>query len=246
MGEYYEAPDEPRDNRAPRFFERSTADGHRIRFGVNVQAWHDRPRLIGWATLAALLLLTALAYARVRRMLRPLDDIRAGARRFGAGDFAQPIPVRQPQRPDELGELAATINTMGADIGQMLDAKRALLLAISHELRSPLTRARLNTELLPETPELQASRQALLTDLATLPDAEAMAPLLARIRADHALDPDPPAADLATVIGQIEFTELSDQLSLLIQSGDLSEDDQRNIRALYARQAALKLAGASA
>ena len=60
---------------------------------------HDRPRLIGWATLGALLLLTALAYARVRRMLRPLDDIRAGARRFGAGDFAQPIPVRQPQRP---------------------------------------------------------------------------------------------------------------------------------------------------
>jgi signal transduction histidine kinase len=78
--------------------------------------------------------------------------------------------VRQPQRPDELGELAATINTMGADIGQMLDAKRALLLAISHELRSPLTRARLNTELLPETPELQASRQALLTDLALMRD----------------------------------------------------------------------------
>ncbi len=87
---------------------------------------------------------------------------------------------------------------------------------------------------------------ALLADLDTLPDAEAMAPLLASIRAAHALDPDPPAADLATVIGQIEFSELSDQLSLLIQSGDLSEDDQRNIRALYARQAALKLAGAAA
>ncbi len=169
-GEHYESPDDPWSGRAPRFFERSTADGHRIRFGLNLQAWHDRPRIIGWATLAALLLLTALAYARVRRMLRPLDDIRAGARRFGAGDFAQPIPVRQPQRPDELGELAATINTMGADIGQMLDAKRALLLAISHELRSPLTRARLNTELLPDTPELQASRSALLADLAQMRD----------------------------------------------------------------------------
>ena len=87
---------------------------------------------------------------------------------------------------------------------------------------------------------------ALLTDLTALPEADAMAPLLVRIRADHALDPDPPAADLATVLGQIEFTELSDQLNLLIQSGDLSEDDQRHIRALYARQAALKLAGAAA
>ena len=154
----------------PRFFERTLADGHHVRFGLNVQVWHDRPRFIGWATLGILLLLTAIAYARVRRMLRPLDDIRAGALRFGAGDFAQPIAVKHAYRPDQLGELAATINTMGADIHQMLEAKRALLLAISHELRSPLTRARLNTELLPETPDVQPSREALLRDLALMRD----------------------------------------------------------------------------
>ncbi|OGB30476.1 MAG: two-component sensor histidine kinase [Burkholderiales bacterium RIFCSPLOWO2_12_FULL_61_40] len=158
------------DSEVPRFFERSTADGHRIRFGLRVQVWHDRPRTVGWVTLAVLLVLTAVAYARVRRMLRPLDDIRAGALRFGAGDFASAIPVRHAHRPDELGELAATINTMGADIHQMLEAKRALLLAISHELRSPLTRARLNTELLPETPEVQPNREALLRDLALMRD----------------------------------------------------------------------------
>ena len=158
------------DTEVPRFFERSTADGHRVQFGLRVQVWHDRPRTIGWVTLAVLLVLTAVAYARVRRMLRPLDDIRAGALRFGTGDFSQTIPVRHAHRPDELGELAATINTMGADIHQMLEAKRALLLAISHELRSPLTRARLNTELLPETPEVQPSREALLRDLALMRD----------------------------------------------------------------------------
>lgn len=153
-----------------RLLERRTADGHRIGFGLRVAAWNDRPRFIGWITLALLLLFTALAYKRVRRLLRPLDDIRAGALRFGAGDFTQPIAVHKPQHPDELGELAATINTMAADIQQMLDAKRSLLLAISHELRSPLTRARLNTELLPETAELQASREALLRDLALMRD----------------------------------------------------------------------------
>lgn len=154
----------------PRFFERTTVDGHHIRFGVSVQAWSDRPRFIGWATLAVLLALITLAYVRVRRMLRPLDDIRAGALRFGAGDFVQAIPVRHAHRPDELGELAATINTMGRDIHHMLEAKRALLLAISHELRSPLTRARLNTELLPETADVQPSRDALLRDLAVMRD----------------------------------------------------------------------------
>jgi signal transduction histidine kinase len=146
---------------------RTTADGHRIELGLNLQPWRDRPRLVGWVTLATLLVLTALAYVYVRRLLRPLDDIRAGAQRFGAGEFGVPIPVR---RRDELGALAGDINTMARDIHQMLDAKRALLLAISHELRSPLTRARLNTELLPESADVAAPREALLRDLAEMRD----------------------------------------------------------------------------
>lgn len=151
----------------PRLLVRNTADGHRIEFGVNHQPWRERPRRVGWITLAVLLLFTAVAYAYSRRLLRPLDDIRAGAERFGAGEFATPIPVR---RRDELGDLATTVNAMAHDIHQMLDAKRALLLAISHELRSPLTRARLNTELLPETGENHAPREALLRDLALMRD----------------------------------------------------------------------------
>jgi signal transduction histidine kinase len=145
-------------------FQRRTADGHTLRFGLDAEALAHRPALLG-STLTALLFLTLLAYLYVRRLLRPLDAIQAGAQRFGAGDFSQTIAVRHPKRPDELGQLAATINTMGRDIAQMLDAKRALLLAISHELRSPLTRARVHTELLPETPEVNPQRAALLRDL---------------------------------------------------------------------------------
>ena len=154
----------------PDLLERHSADGHRIQFRLARPSGLEHPHRIGFITLGLLLLLIALAYARVRRLLRPLDDIRTGAERFGAGDFAQPIPVRRPDRPDELGVLAATINTMGQDIHHMLEAKRTLLLAISHELRSPLTRARLNTELLPETPEVDPSRAALLRDLGLMRD----------------------------------------------------------------------------
>jgi signal transduction histidine kinase len=149
---------------APRLLQRTTADGHTLRFGIDGTAFERRPRLIGYA-LAAVLLITGLAWLYVRHLLRPLNDIGAGARRFGAGDFGEPIPVRHPRRPDELGQLALTINTMGHDIHQMLEAKRALLLAISHELRSPITRARLNAELLPEAGDVQPQREALLRDL---------------------------------------------------------------------------------
>lgn len=114
-----------------------------------------------------MLLVIGLAYVYVRRLLRPIDDIRVGVQRFGRGDFGVPIHVR---RRDELGDLADQINTMAGDLQRMLDGKRALLLAISHELRSPLTRARLNTELLPESQETQSSRSALLRDLALMRD----------------------------------------------------------------------------
>lgn len=194
--------DDPWTSDEPRLFERTTADGHRVRFGLDVKNWRERPRFIGWVTLAALLLLTALAYAWVRRLLRPLDDIRAGALRFGAGDFAMPIPVHRPRKPDELGELAATINTMGQDIHQMLEAKRTLLLAISHELRSPLTRARLNTELLPETAELRSSREALLRDLALMRDLVTDLLESERLASPHAaLHREP--TDLAALLGEV-------------------------------------------
>lgn len=142
---------------------RRTADGHVIRFGLG--RWHppERPVWAVGATLAGLLALTALAFVVVRRLFRPLDDIRAGTQRYGRGDFSQPIPQR---RPDELGELAQQVNAMASGLQTMLEGQRGLLLAISHELRSPLTRARLNAELVAEGPE----RDALLRDLAQMRD----------------------------------------------------------------------------
>jgi signal transduction histidine kinase len=143
--------------------ERRTADGHRIRFGLGDWPGEDRPRGFGWLTLAALLALTGGAYAYARRLLRPVEDIHAGALRYAAGDFSRAIPLR---RHDELGELATQVNTMAASLQHMLEGQRGLLLAISHELRSPLTRARLHAELLADGPE----RLALLRDLGQMRD----------------------------------------------------------------------------
>lgn len=181
------------------FLKRKTPDGHTITFGLGNMEWRRGPGIFGWLTLAMLLGLTALAFAYVRRLFKPLDDIGAGVQRFGAGNFSQPIAVR---RSDELGDLAGQINTMGQEIAQMLDAKRALLLSISHELRSPLTRARLNTELLPETTDTQEARQALLRDLAEM--ARLITDLLEseRLSGSHAaLNLEP--TDLGQLVGEV-------------------------------------------
>jgi signal transduction histidine kinase len=160
---WYRGPDHDAGDDGRWLLQRHTADGHRITFGLGDRGWASRPRTIGWFTLAALLLLTAAAYGYVRHLFRPLDDIRGGAQRFGQGQFDTPIPVR---RHDELGDLADQVNTMARDIRGMLDAKRGLLLAVSHELRSPLTRARLNAELVAPGD----ARDALLRDLGTMRD----------------------------------------------------------------------------
>ena len=142
---------------------RRLPDGHRIVFSLADMSHEARAEHVGWATLAVLLLLTGFAYAVVRHMLHPLVALREGAVRYGQGDFSTPIV---PRNRDELGDLAEQINAMAARLHHMLDAKRQLLLAISHELRSPLARARMNTELLDESGE----REALLRDLGEMRD----------------------------------------------------------------------------
>jgi signal transduction histidine kinase len=142
---------------------RMTADGHRVSFGLSAPPRDWRPRGGGWVPLVALVALTALAYLLVRRWLAPLDAIGAGAERYGRGRFDQPIAT---PHDDELGRLAVRIDAMAASLHGMLESQRTQLLAISHELRSPLTRARLNAELLPDGEQ----KAAVVRDLAEMRD----------------------------------------------------------------------------
>jgi len=114
-----------------------------------------------WWGVPLLLFVTGLAYGGIHHMIRPLRALAAGAEAFGRGDLKFRVPV---VRGDEIGDLAMRFNQMAADIQAMLDGKRALLLAVSHELRSPLTRARLHAELVDDGP----SKDALLDELAQM------------------------------------------------------------------------------
>ena len=181
---------------------RSTADGHRITFALRSLPDTARPRLFGWATLSVLLLLTLLAWLAVQRQLAPLKAIGAGVEAFGSGKLQARIPVR---RNDELGALAQRINGMADNLSGMLEAKRALLLAISHELRSPLTRARVNTELLAESPE----RAALLRDLGEMRDLITGLLESERLTQGHAaLQAEP--TDLVALVRDLVKTQFSD------------------------------------
>jgi len=91
------------------------------------------------------ILLLALFYYLTRRVFLPIKTIEKGINRIGSGDLSHRINIK---RSDELGSLADNINNMAAQINDMLNAKRQLLLSISHEIRSPVTRAKVATEML--------------------------------------------------------------------------------------------------
>jgi len=108
--------------------------------------------------IAIVILVLLVLFWLIRISLKPLATIGQGIAEIGQGELEQPIII---DGSSEFKRLASGINTMATEIKSMLQGKQQLLLAISHELRSPLTRARVNLELLPD----HASKDALLTDL---------------------------------------------------------------------------------
>lgn len=96
-----------------------------------------------WA-LALLLLSIAGSiaglYYFVRRELLPLKAINEGVKRLGDGDFSQRLSGKGAE---ELAVIAGSFNQMAGQIDSTLKQKDQLLMDISHELRSPLTRMKL-------------------------------------------------------------------------------------------------------
>lgn len=104
------------------------------------------------------ILVLAGCFFSVSWLIRPIRWIKEGADRIGEGDLDYRIPVK---RRDDLGDLTADINRMADDVQGMLEAKRQMLLAISHELRSPLTRTKVALEFL----EDEETRRSILDDV---------------------------------------------------------------------------------
>jgi len=87
-----------------------------------------------------IVLLTTLfvgAYFSIRWLMKPVKSLTEGVDHVTKGDFDHQIPVI---RNDELGALAKSFNFMTKRIREMIQSRDQLLLDVSHELRSPLTR----------------------------------------------------------------------------------------------------------
>jgi two-component system, OmpR family, osmolarity sensor histidine kinase EnvZ len=99
-------------------------------------------RALEWSLIIFAVLL-ASAYAFARYLARPLRELSAAVASVGVGRPPPPLPE---MGPSEIVALNRGFNQMLANLRQMEQDRAVLLAGVSHDLRTPLARLRLGTE----------------------------------------------------------------------------------------------------
>ncbi len=148
----------------------------------------------GFSFLMVTFLALGLTAWAVRRASQPLKTFAAAARRLGAdagsGGGAPPLPLDGPR---EVREAATAFNDMQARIRRFVEDRTRMIAAISHDLRTPITRLRLRAELM----EDGAAKDKMLADL---DEMERMVSATLAFARDDAAQPAPAPFDIAGLL----------------------------------------------
>ncbi len=143
-----------------------------VSFDINEDAYwlvFDREQLglttgvewLGWGATALLLALIG-AGVSVRFVNQPLAQLAKVAQQLARGETPSPLPERGPL---EIREMNIAFNRMARDLRQTEADREIMLAGLSHDLRTPLARMRLEIEMSNVTDE---ARQAIDDDLAQI------------------------------------------------------------------------------
>jgi two-component system, OmpR family, sensor kinase len=131
-----------------------TRDG-KLEGALEMQRFGPRPVAWAWwrfglALSLVVIALSGMAGGVANQLARPLEHLAQAADRFGGGDLAVRTDLAGGRRrwvAQEVRDVAVSFNRMAGRIEAMVRGQRELLGAISHELRSPMGRARIALEI---------------------------------------------------------------------------------------------------
>ena len=103
--------------------------------------------------IIATLVLTGVAVIFIRNQVRSIERLAAAAEAFGKGEDA---PRFHPHGAREVREAGHAFLDMRARIARHIEQRTTLLAAVSHDLRTPLTRLKLEVALAGPSPRFEA------------------------------------------------------------------------------------------
>jgi two-component system, OmpR family, sensor kinase len=151
----------------------------------------------------------AVLIAVVRTITKPLQACAAAVQRLYRE--AEPAPLAV-QGPREVRELAAAFNEMEQRVKRLVDDRTLTLAAISHDLKSPLARARLRAENIGD-PELRRQFEADFGEMLSMIDSA-----LDFLKGERAAEPVR-EIDLSAILQSIcdELTDSGCKASLAVE-----------------------------
>lgn len=122
----------------------------------------DGAQWLGW-TLAALLLSLSGAALIVAFVNQPLALLIRATQALARGEKPEPLP--EDRGVDRIRDVYASFNRMVNDLDRAEADRNLMLAGISHDLRTPLSRIRLELEMLPIAPQARAGIEADLNQI---------------------------------------------------------------------------------
>lgn len=150
------------------------------------------PRFLLSMTVMVVTVIIVSVWA-VRRATAPLQTFARAADRLGRDVHAPALPEGGP---NEVGNAVHAFNRMQARIRRFVDDRLRMVAAISHDLRTPITRLRLRAEFVEDSEQ----QRKMLSDLDEM--ERMIATTLAFARDDLDREPEE-AVDLVTLLGEI-------------------------------------------
>ena len=110
-----------------------------------------------WMTVATVLL-TGVSLLFIRNQVRAIERLADAAEAFGRGGD---VPQFKPHGAAEVRKAAIAFIAMKERIQRHIDQRTALLASVSHDLRTPLTRLKLEAALAPPSPRITEIKRDL-------------------------------------------------------------------------------------